>query len=103
MTIVSLITIHPNPGVKWDDLQKLLKKGCDLARKHGAENVTVLVTMVGGKATNTISILSSSEDWTKYGQIQQATMDDPKMQAVMQEAGQIANWETYLSQTIPDV
>ena len=27
MTIVSLITIHPNPGVKWDDLQKLLKKG----------------------------------------------------------------------------
>jgi hypothetical protein len=103
MTIVSLITIHPNPGVKWDDLQKLLKKGCDLARKHGAENVTVLVTMVGGKATNTISILSSSEDWTKYGQIQQATMDDPKMQAVMQEAGQIATWETYLSQTIPDV
>ena len=103
MTIVSLITIHPNPGVKWDDLQKLLKKGCDLARKHGAENVTVLVTMVGGKATNTISILSSSEDWTKYGQIQQATMDDPKMQAVMQEAGQIASWETYLSSTIPDM
>jgi hypothetical protein len=103
MTIVSLITIHPNPGVKWDDLQKLLKKGCDLARKHGAENVTVLVTMVGGRATNTISILSSSEDWTKYGQIQQATMDDPEMQAVMQEAGQIATWETYLSQTIPDI
>ena len=48
MTIVSLVTIHPNPGVKWDDVQKQLKKGCDLARKHSAENVTVLVTMIGG-------------------------------------------------------
>ena len=49
MTIVSLVTIHPNPGVKWDDVQKQLKKGCDLARKHSAENVTVLVTMIGGR------------------------------------------------------
>jgi hypothetical protein len=103
MAIVSIITIHPNQGVKWDDFQKLLKKGCDLARKHGAENVTVLVTMVGGSATNTVSILSTAEDWAKYGQIQQATMGDPKMQAVMQEAGQISTWQTYLSQTIPDI
>jgi hypothetical protein len=103
MTIVSLIAIHPNPGVKWDDLQKQLKKGCDLAREHGSENVTVLATMVGGAATNTISILSTAEDWARYGQIQQAMMNDPKMQEVMLEAGQIATWETYLSQTIPDV
>ena len=48
MTIVSLVTIHPNPGVKWVDLQKQIKKACDLARKHGAENVTVLATMIGG-------------------------------------------------------
>jgi hypothetical protein len=40
MTIVALTTIHPNPGVKWEDVQKQLKKACDLARKHGAENVT---------------------------------------------------------------
>lgn len=103
MTIVSLITIHPNPGVKWDDVQKQLKKGCDLARKHGAENVTVLATTIGGSATNTISILSTSEDWTKFGQIQQATMGDPEMQAAMLEAGQIATWQTYVSQTIPDM
>ena len=101
MTIVSAITIHPNPGVKWDELQKQLKKGCDLARKHGAENVTVLATTIGGAATNTIVILSTAEDWTRYGQIQQATMDDPEMQAVMLEAGEIATWETYVSQTIP--
>jgi len=103
MTIVSLITIHPNPGVNWEDVQKQLKKGCDLARKHGAENVTVLATMIGGAATNTIGILSTSEDWTKFGQVQQAMMDDPEMQATMIEAGQIATWETYVSQTIPDM
>ena len=103
MTIVSLVTIHPNPGVKWDDLQKQLKKGCDLARKHGAENVTVLATMIGGAATNTIGLLSSAEDWKRYGEIQQAMMEDSEMQAVMLDAGQIATWETYVSQTIPDM
>jgi hypothetical protein len=103
MTIVSFITIHPNPGVKWDDLQKQLKKGCDLARKHGAENVTVLVTTIGGSATNTVGALSTAEDWTRFGQIQQALMDDPETQAFMLEAGQISTWETYVSQTIPDM
>src|SRR5882757_4414454 len=103
MTIVSLVTIHPNPGVKWDVVQKQLKKACDISRKHGAENVTVLVTMLGGAATNTIGVLSSAEDWTKFGQIQHAMMRDPEMQAAMIEAGQIATWETYVSQTIPGI
>jgi sugar phosphate isomerase/epimerase len=103
MTIVQLTTIHPNPGVKWEDVQKQIKKACDLARKHGAENVTVLVTMIGGPATNTIGLLASSEDWARYGKNQQALMNDPKMQAVMLEAGQIATWESYVSQTIPDM
>jgi sugar phosphate isomerase/epimerase len=103
MTIVSYVTIHPNPGVNWDDVQKQLKKACDLARKHGAENVTVLATMIGGAATNTIGLLSTAEDWARFGQIQQALMSDPEMQAAMLAAGQIATWETYVSQTIPDL
>jgi hypothetical protein len=103
MTIVSLVTIHPNPGVKWDDLQKQLKKGCELARKHGSENVTVLATTIGGEATNTIGLLFTAEDWTKFGQIQQAMMDDPEMQEAMLEASQLATWQTYVSQTIPDM
>ena len=103
MTIVGFTTIHPNPGVKWEDVQKQIKKACDLARKHGAENVTVLVTMIGGPATNTIGVLSTTEDWAKYGKVQQALLNDPKMQAVLQEAGQIATWESYVSQTIPDM
>jgi sugar phosphate isomerase/epimerase len=103
MTIVQFTTIHPRPGVEWGDVQKQIKKACDLARKHGAENVTVLVTMIGGQATNTIGVLSSAEDWAKYGKVQQAFLNDPETQAVMQEGGQIATWETYVSQTIPDM
>jgi hypothetical protein len=101
MTIVSLVAIHPNPGVKWVDLQKQIKKACDLARKHGAENVTVLATMIGGAATNTIGVLSSAEDWTRFGQIQQAFLDDPATQIAMLEGAEIATWETYVCQTIP--
>jgi hypothetical protein len=103
MTIVSLTTIHPRPGAQWDDVQKQLKKACDLSRKHGAENVTVMATMIGGSETNTICLLSSTEDWARFGQIQQALMDDPEMQATMLEGGQIATWQTYVSQTIPDM
>ena len=61
MTVVSFTAIHPKPGDKWDDLQKLLKRGIDLARKHGAENVTVLATMIFGPATNTIGVLCSAD------------------------------------------
>ncbi len=103
MTVVALTTIHPRPGVKWDDVQKQLKKACDLARKHGAENVTVLATMIGGSETNTIGVLSSVEDWARYGQVQQALMGDPDFQAAMLEGGQLATWESYVSQTIPDM
>jgi hypothetical protein len=100
MTIVSYVAIHPNPGVQWDEVQKQLKQATELARKHGAENITVLATMVGGPATNTIGLLSTAEDWTRYGQIQDALMGDPEMQAALVAAGQIATWETYVSQTI---
>ena len=100
MTIVQATTIHLRPGVEWGDVQKLIKKGCDLARKHGAENVTVLATMIGGPATNTIVLLSSAEDWAKYGQVQQSLQGDPKFQEAMLAAGQIGTWETYVSQTI---
>ena len=71
--------------------------------KHGAENVTVLATTIGGSETNTIGLLSTAEDWTKFGQIQQAMMGDAEMQAAMLEAGQLATWQTYVSQTIPDM
>ena len=100
MTIVSTVLIHPNPGVKWDEVQKQIKKACELASKHGAENVTVMATMIGGAATNSIVLLSTTEDWAKFGQAQQAFMNDPEAQAAMLEGGQLGTWETYVSQTI---
>jgi len=30
-------------------------------------------------------------------------MKDPEMQALLVEGAQIANWQTYVSQTIPDL
>ena len=66
MSIVSATTIYPNPDVEWKDVQKRIKKACDLACKHSAEEVRVLVTMTGGPATNTIGVLSSAEDWARY-------------------------------------
>ena len=55
MSIVAATTIHPNAGIKWEDVQKRIKKACDLACKHGAENVTVLVTMTGGERLPSIA------------------------------------------------
>lgn len=100
MTIVATTIVHPNPGAAWDDLQKQLKRASELARKHGAENVTVLVNMVGGQGTNAIGFLSTAQDWTTYGQIQQSLTSDPKFQELLIDAGQIATWENYVSQTL---
>jgi hypothetical protein len=104
MTVVQFTAIHPKPGAKWEDLQKHLKKGCDLARKHGAENVTTLVTMAAGPATGTVTVLSTTADWKSYGKVQEAMMADPEMLALMGDpTSPVAKWDTYLSQTIPDI
>ena len=100
MTIVSMTLIHPQSGEVWGEVSKHIKNACKIAAKHGAENVTVLATVIGGPATNTVGILATSEDWAKYGQVQQAMLGDPKMQALMLEAGKVATWETYVSQTL---
>jgi hypothetical protein len=57
MTVVNLTAIHAKPGASWEDLQKQLKKGGDFARKHGGENVTVLVGMAAGTETGMLSLL----------------------------------------------
>jgi len=46
-------------------------------------------------------VLSFAEDWTRFGQIQQAFLDDPATQIAMLEGAEIATWETYVCQTIP--
>ena len=104
MTIVTITALHPKAGAKWEDIQKQLKKGCDLARKHGAENVTAMVGMAAGPATATVTLLATSPDWTSYGKVQDALMADPEMQALMADPNSpVASWDTYVLQTIPDM
>lgn len=100
MTILATTLVHPNPGVAWDDIQKQLKRASGLARKHGAENVTVLVNKVGGQGTNSIGFLTTAKDWATYGQIQQSLSSDPDYQGLLVDSAQIATWENYVSQTI---
>jgi hypothetical protein len=100
MTIVSAVAIHPRSGEVWDDLQKQLKKAMAIVKKHGAENVTLLVTVIGGPQTNALTMLTTAENWTRFGQIQEAVYGDPKMQALLAETGKIATWEIYTAQTL---
>jgi hypothetical protein len=100
MTIVSAVAIHPRSGEVWDDLRKQLKKAIAIVKKHGAENVTLLVTVIGGPQTNALTMLTTAENWTRFGQIQEAVYGDPKMQALLAETGKIATWEIYTAQTL---
>jgi hypothetical protein len=104
MTVVSFTALHMKPGASWDDIQKQIKKGADLARKHGAENVTTLAGMAAGTATGTLTMLTSSVDWTSYGKFQDAFNADPEAQALMADPNNpVAKWDTYVLQTIPDI
>jgi hypothetical protein len=97
MTIVATTIVHPNPAVAWGEQ---LKRASELASKHGAENVTVLVTIVGGQGTNAIGLLTTAQDWATCGKIQQSLTTDPDYQGLLIDAGKIATWENYVSQTI---
>jgi Berberine and berberine like len=104
MTIVSATTLHTKPGASWEDIQKQIKKGKDLARKHGAENVTAMVAMAAGTATGTLTVLATSSDWTSYGKSLDAFNADPEVQAFLTDPDSpVASWDTYVFQTIPDL
>ena len=104
MTIVTATTLHTKPGASWEDIQKHIKKGADLARKHGAENVTTLAGMAAGTATGTLTILATSADWTSYGKFQDAFNADPEVLAFLTGPNSpVASWDTYVFQTIPDL
>jgi hypothetical protein len=100
MAILTAVTIQPRSAEVWDDLQKLLKRIKDMVVKKGGENVTVLATVIGGEATNQVVFLTSSDNWSKYGQVQEAFYGDPKAQALLREAGKLATWQTYAAQTL---
>lgn len=41
-----------------------------------------------------------TENWTRFGQIQEAVYRDPEMQALMVETRKIATWEIYTAHTL---
>ena len=100
MAILTAVTIQPRSAEVWDDLQKVLKRIKEMVVKKGGENVTVLATVIGGEATNQLVFLASSENWSKYGQVQEAFYGDPKAQALLREAGKLATWQAYAAQTL---
>ena len=100
MAILTATTIQPRSAEVWDDLQKVLKRIKAMVVKKGGENTTVLATIVGGEATNQLVFLTSSENWSKYGQFQEAFFGDPKAQALLKETGKLATWQTYAAQTL---
>jgi len=99
MTIVSMTVGQPLPGSDPAEIQKVIREACNLARKHGAENVTVL-SMVTGAPSNTISVMSTVKDWIHFGQVRQAIEDDPKFQALTVRANKLATGQVYIAQTI---
>jgi hypothetical protein len=104
MTVVSLTAIHTKPGASWEDIQKHMKKGSDLVRKHGAENVTTMVGLAAGTATGTLTILTTNADWTSYGTFNDALYADPELQALLNNPNSpVASWDTYVLQTIPEI
>jgi hypothetical protein len=103
MTVVGVTVLSLNQDAPWDEANKLIKQACEISTRHGAENVTPLVTLVGGDATNTITILASAENWPKWGQVYEDTMRDPEMGALLLKAGQIAKWQSYLLNSLEDV
>jgi hypothetical protein len=46
---------------------------------------------------------TTAQDWITYGQIQQSLTNDPDYAGLLIDAGHIATWENYVSQTIPDM
>ena len=100
MAILTAVTIQPHSAEVWDDLQKRLKKIKELVEKAGGENATVLVTMVGGQATNQLVFLTSTDNWTSYGKIQDAFYGNPQAQAEIAEAAKLATWQTFAAQTL---
>jgi hypothetical protein len=51
-----------------------------------------------------VTLLYTAADWAKYGQLQDALMADPDLQAIMTDPNSpTSGWSTYLMQTIPDM
>jgi hypothetical protein len=100
MAIVSTTIVQANPGTGSEDILKQLGKAKGIIAKHGGENVTVLVNVVGGQGTNSYGLLSTSEDWATYGKVMGGVVADPDYAALVADSEQIATWENHVLMTL---
>jgi hypothetical protein len=62
--------------------------------------VAISPCLQGRSRRSLLSISAPAQDWATYGKIQQSLSTDPDYQGLLIDAGNIATWENYVSQTI---
>ena len=94
------------PG-RWEEAMGVIKTGNDLVKKHGGENVATMVSMAAGPASGRVSTIWTAADWAAYGKVMNGLMADPELNELMATSmgpdGPTLGFETYVSQTIPDL
>jgi hypothetical protein len=104
MAVVELITLHTKPGASQEEIQRQVKRGIDIGRKYGAENVTTMVGVVGGTGTGSMIIMSTHADFASYGRYLEGLTTDPDLWAVIDDpSNPVISWDTCAYQTIPDL
>ena len=101
MTIISTVAVTAHQGTDPKKLLEHLAKGVARIKSYeGVQDVTLAAIAAGGAATNSMVVMATCEDWTTYGKIQQELNTDQEMIQLLLDAGQLATWQTYVSQTI---
>ena len=62
--------------------------------------VAISPCLQGRSRRSLLSISAPAQDWATYGKLQQSLSTDPDYQGLLIDAGNIATWENYVSQTI---
>ena len=65
-----------------------------------AHDLVAISPCLQGRSRRSLSISAPAQDWATYGKIQQSLSTDPDYQGLLIDAGNIATWENYVSQTI---
>ena len=100
MTVMTTVIVHPNPGVSSDDVVKNLARAKGLVAKHGGENTSLVVNVIGGVATNDVGLLTTSDGWESFGKVMAGLTSDQDYLSLIADAALISSWETHVIQTL---
>lgn len=101
MTVISTLILRPLPDADLKDVFTSLKEAkAALEGLEGVVSVSVTAVTIGGPATNSMAIMTTATDWEAFGKIQAKINSEPEWIQMLLAAGQLATWQTYVSQTI---